>query len=180
MISAVDCWSHILVIICLLFALCNYIDISWPKEKCFNYVHDTQVRRIEAFGAVLSIQDWVHIAKQNEGFANIFNELYGIHCPLKKLCIRNKEENWPWFAKGLVNRRIICKKNTLNVNKNKYKKYKNKLTNILRYAGKEYYSNLLEKHSKDTKVTWKVLNSVIKINRNFTPFPDHFVNEYKT
>ena len=42
------------------FALCNYIDIDRPKEKCFKYTHDTQVQRIEAFGAALSVQDWGH------------------------------------------------------------------------------------------------------------------------
>ena len=79
------------------------------------------MQRIEAFGAALSVQDWGHITKQNdvnksyEGFVNIFNELFGIHCTLKKVCIRNKGENRPWFPKGLAN---VCKtKNNL------YKKY---------------------------------------------------------
>ena len=31
------------------FALCNNIDIDQPKEKCFKYVHDMQVQRIETF-----------------------------------------------------------------------------------------------------------------------------------
>ena len=82
-------------------------------------MHDTQVQRIEAFGDALFVQDWGHITKQNyvnksfEGFVNIYNELYGIHCPLKKLCIRNKGENRPRFIKGLANackKRIICTK----------------------------------------------------------------------
>ena len=71
------------------------------QKKCFKYVHDTQVQRIDAFGATLIVQDWGHITKQNdanmcyEGFVNMFNNLYGIHCPLKKVCIRNKGENRP-------------------------------------------------------------------------------------
>ena len=42
---------------------------------------------------------------------------------------------------------------------------------------------LSERHSRkesSKKGTWKVLNSVIKRNKNFTPFPDHFENENKT
>ena len=56
----------------------------------------TRVQRIEAFGAALCVQHCGHITKQNdvnknyEGFVNIFKELYGIHCPLQKVCIRNK------------------------------------------------------------------------------------------
>ena len=37
------------------FVLCNYIGIGRTKEKCFKYVHDTRVERIEAFGAALKI-----------------------------------------------------------------------------------------------------------------------------
>ena len=47
------------------------------------------------------------VNKSYEGFVNIFNELYGIHCPLKKVCIRNKGEIRPLFIKGLAN---ACKK----------------------------------------------------------------------
>ena len=62
-------------------------------------MHDTpQVQRIEAFGAALYFQDWGHITKQNdvnksyEGFVNIFNKLYGIHCPLKNRCASEIKE----------------------------------------------------------------------------------------
>ena len=60
-------------------------------------MHDTPVQRIEAFGAALSVQDWGHIMKQNdvnnsyEGCVIIVNELYGIHCPLKRCASKIKE-----------------------------------------------------------------------------------------
>ena len=38
----------------------------------------------------------------------------------------------------------------------------------------------MEKHRSDIKGTWNVLMSVIKRNKYFTPFLDHFVNENKT
>ena len=122
------------------------------------------------------------VNKSYEGFVNIFNELYGIHCPLKRCA---SGENRPWFTKGLqmrVKRRTICIQNALNVKQSlpriNVKMYMNKLTNSIRYAGKEYYGNLLETHRNNT--TWKVLNSVIKRNRNCIPFPDHFVTGNKT
>ena len=74
----------------IIYLYLYYVDIDRPKEKCFKYVHDTRVQRIETFGAALSVQDWGHIMKQNdvnkrcEGFVNIFNELYDIHYTLKK------------------------------------------------------------------------------------------------
>ena len=100
------------------FALCNYIDNDWPKEKCFKYVHDTRVDRIEAFGAAVSVQDRDLITKHNdvnksyEGFINTFNELYySMHCLLKRCA---SEINYK-IGHGLlkvwqmrVKRRTIC------------------------------------------------------------------------
>ena len=39
----------------------------------------------------------------------------------------------------------------------KYKKYKNKLTAILRYSEKQHYSNILELNKMNMKETWKIL-----------------------
>ena len=39
----------------------------------------------------------------------------------------------------------------------KYKLYKNKLTTILRFAEKSYYSSLLVANKGDAKFTWNVL-----------------------
>ena len=44
----------------------------------------------------------------------------------------------------------------------KYKLYKNKLTTILRFAEKSYYSSLLVANMGYAKSTWNVLNTVIK------------------
>ena len=44
----------------------------------------------------------------------------------------------------------------------RYKCYKNKLTSILRFAEKEYYSKLLDQHRNNVKKTWQVLNEIIQ------------------
>ena len=46
----------------------------------------------------------------------------------------------------------------------KYKSYKNKLTNILRLAETQYYSEKLNSVKDDIKNTWRVLNNVINKN----------------
>ena len=43
----------------------------------------------------------------------------------------------------------------------KYKRYKNKLTAIMRYCEKEYYTDMLVVHKGNIKETWKILNSLI-------------------
>ena len=56
----------------------------------------------------------------------------------------------------------------------KYKLYKNKLTTILTFAEKSYYSSLLVANRGDSKSTWNVLNTVI--NKKICPneLPKHF------
>ena len=43
----------------------------------------------------------------------------------------------------------------------KYKRYKNKLTAIMRYCEKEYYTDMLVVNKGNIKETWKILNSLI-------------------
>ena len=43
----------------------------------------------------------------------------------------------------------------------KYKKYRNVLTNVLRKAKREYYSSLFMTHTNDTGQTWKVINDLL-------------------
>jgi len=45
---------------------------------------------------------------------------------------------------------------------NRYKLYKNKLTDVLRIAKKYYYNKLLIDNKTSIKGTWDVLNSIIK------------------
>lgn len=64
----------------------------------------------------------------------------------------------PWLTKGLRN--VCKKKNLLYRNfitqrteeaEDKYKRYKNKLTNIIRLSKKEYYKNKLEDNRNNMK-----------------------------
>ena len=47
------------------------------------------------------------------------------------------------------------------VSEEKYKKYKNKLTAILRGCEKRYFTELLEINKGNMKETWKILNGLI-------------------
>ena len=42
-----------------------------------------------------------------------------------------------------------------------YKTYKNKLTSILRYCEKQYYSDLLKINKNNMKETWKIINDLV-------------------
>ena len=46
----------------------------------------------------------------------------------------------------------------------KYKKYRNKLTSIIRVSEKQYYQNKLFEVKENMSKTWKVLNSMLYRN----------------
>ena len=72
------------------------------------------------------------------------------------------------MTKSLIN---ACKKKNLLYRQflkkrtdeceSKYKKYKNKLTAILRYCEKQYYTDILDYNKGNIKETWKIINSLI-------------------
>lgn len=55
---------------------------------------------------------------------------------------------------------------------NKYKIYKNKLTNIIRTSRKEYYNEILNNNKNSIKGTWDILN-IIK-NGSRQGYPQYF------
>ena len=56
----------------------------------------------------------------------------------------------------------------------KYKRYKNKLTSIIRHSEKLYYNNLLVKYKNDIRSMWSVINKVIKKSKSVSNYPDSF------
>ena len=74
----------------------------------------------------------------------------------------------PWITEGLL--RSITFKNKMfrdlrvqgkNINMEYFKKYKNKLTTLLRNAERSYYKNKLELNKNNLAKLWKTLNEVI-------------------
>ena len=85
-----------------------------------------------------------NVNESYNNFFEIFQHLYNLSCPIRHCKLKNN--NKTWFTNGLIN--ACRKKNILYVksntnptlyNENKYKKYKNKLTNIIR---KKYMKNI--------------------------------------
>ena len=62
----------------------------------------------------------------------------------------------------------------INYSGRKKKLYKNKLTSILRFAEKSYYSSLLVEYKGDAKGTWNVLNTVINKKNRSNQLPNNF------
>ena len=110
-------------------------------------------------------EDNVNIANSN--FIGIFSKNYNENCPIQKILFKNIKKDKPWIASDL---RHACEnkkclyikflKDSALCHEQQYKTYKNKLTSILIYCEKNYFSDLLNRYSKNTKETWKILNSI--------------------
>ena len=123
---------------------------------------------------MLRIKSWASLYNYtdvNECYDYFIREFIGVLdecCPITKTTIKSKG-NKPWFTNGLIN---ACRKKNLlyknwlikknEVTEQRYKKYKNKLTLILKKAEKQYYRNKLENSINDIKGTWAVINEVLR------------------
>ena len=168
-------------------------DCNCKKNKTDCKPQYRRVRTEEAMNALkydLLTYDWgsLYMEKDIDGaydiFLKIFKTLYDKNCPLKQYSRKHNYREQPWITKGLQN--ACKKKNTLyrefikhrtNETETKYKKYKNKLTNIIRKCRKEHYSKLLENNKNNIKGVWKILNSIIKNNSGHKNYPQYFVDK---
>ena len=108
-------------------------------------------------------------------------KIYNKCCPLKKIKVKNKVDIKPWLSQGLINatkkKRLLYEQSLRYGTKkaeDKYKRYKNKLTYILRCEQKRYYSKLLAMHKNDMKKTWQVLNQCMGKNKSRSSLPKCF------
>ncbi len=74
--------------------------------------------------------------------------------------------------------REFIKQKTKEV-EDRYKKYKNKLINIIRAAKKVCYKTLLDKNRNNIKGIWSTLNSIIKNGSRHINYPRYFLNNNK-
>ena len=113
--------------------------------------------------------------------------MFNTNCPVNTSNItqgkrKNKRPDKPWVTTCLKNAckkkkhviQTIPKKTRTIEREAKYKKYKNKLTAILRYSEKQHYSDMLELNKMNMKETWKILNTLINKKNKSSQYPTQF------
>lgn len=150
------------------------------------------VDNLNKFRNELSAQNWRKVYEAEEvdyaydSFLQTFLMLYDRCCPIQQSRKRANRSDKPWLTKGLLN---ACKKKNFlykefikNRNKEKemkYKRYKNKLTDIMRNCKKDYYCKLLDKNKNNIKETWKILNSIIRNQSTSSGLPEEILDNDK-
>ena len=146
---------------------------------------------VAALRVDLSGQSWNEVYDSNDpnksydAFVSKLVELYNKHCPIRKnkINIKNKLQT-PWITKGIENAckkknilyRTFIKQRTKDA-ENKYKAYKNKLTNIIRTSKKDYYHKQLEQQKGNIQAIWKTLNHIIRKGTGKGEYPNYFIKD---
>lgn len=129
---------------------------------------------LQAFRVSVIQQDWASITELNNGneaynaFLGIFTHIYKSHFPLKTRKISGRIRK-PWITPDLRQQISIKYKlyrtflNTRSSDDLKsFKQFRNKLTQKLRLARKEYYSVFLDAKNCGNGVVLARLNSLLK------------------
>lgn len=59
----------------------------------------------------------------------------------------------------------------------KYKKYKNKFTDILRVSKNDDYKRILDDNRNNIKGIWKILKSIIRTGAEYNNLPNYFIDK---
>ena len=110
--------------------------------------------------------------------------LYNQYCPIKRVSVKDAVSHKPWLTTSLLN---ACKKKnhlytefikTKYTKKlEKYKRYQNKLTSIIRHSEKLYYNNSLVKHKNNIRSMWSVINKVIKKSKSVSNYKNEIADK---
>ena len=170
-------------IICKCKCKCN---INQYKTKETRLIND---QTLQHFSNALSSASWDDIVNDHDvhhsyrKFINVFSETFNSSFPVRPGSPPQKRKHKPWMTNGLVN---ACKKKNLlykhfltsrcSTSEIRYKTYKNKLTSILRYCEKQYYSDLLKANKNNMKETWKIINDLLnKKSSTRSSYPTEFM-----
>lgn len=160
--------------------------IKWTVKKEYRRVRTEE--RMNAFKKDLLKQNWGEVYQEHDvnsaynEFLRIVTLLYNTNCPIKQYSRKHKYMDCPWITKGLQNaciKKIALYRDFLRTRTKdaeiRYKRYKNRLTNILRYSKKEYYMKQLDINRNNNKRLWEILNSVIKRGTGQKNDPKYFI-----
>ena len=145
------------------------------KIKAKTMTHRKEsIENIAALKSELEKEQWLDIFEENnvntayEKFINKLKQYYDKNIPLVTIKKRKNHAKNPWITHGILNsintrnklyKSYICKPSKQN--HERYKQYRNRLTNIIRTSKKMHFSQELESAEGDLKSTWKVINKII-------------------
>ena len=153
------------------FYIDNTVCKAESEEQILKRIYSSQ--NINKFMDALDTQDWTQVISCNDAqqsytlFHTQFSLLYE-NCFPKRVIKRNYKNRKPWLTEGLKKSIriknslfILSKKHNSEEMESNYKKYRNRLTTLLRNAERDHYDSLLKKYKSNLKKSWAVIKDVI-------------------
>ena len=141
-----------------IFTICpNNKHLQKSRNKEYKTRRNETKRNIESLVIDLSQEDWHDIYLErdvNNSYEKFINKLlyyYDKNVPLTRINSSKKKNIQPWITQGII-KSIFTRNRLYKIslrspkveNQDKYKKYRNKLTSVIRLARKSYFSNKLK------------------------------------
>ena len=176
----------------LIYCTAKQKGVCEKQNHRFSYTRVYNEKNVSNFKEALENNNWDRVYASDDVdeifdcFINDFTKLHEVYFPVKRVRVDKKSIEKPWMTKSLVN--ACRKKNNLYKiflknrcvkTETRYKRYKNKLTTILRFCEKQYCTQVLDKYRDNVRQTWKVLNDVIKKKSNASNIPNEFISDEK-
>ena len=130
-------------------------------------------RNIESLNIDLAQEQWIDILQINDGnqaYENFINKLlyyYDKNVPLVRVKPHKKIKN-PWITKGIMTsirtrNRLYKKaiKESSDANRSVYRRYRNKLTSLIRLSRKLYYSKKIDSNKDNNNEIWHIVKDLI-------------------
>uniref|UniRef100_A0ABM0MXH9 RNA-directed DNA polymerase from mobile element jockey-like n=1 Tax=Saccoglossus kowalevskii TaxID=10224 RepID=A0ABM0MXH9_SACKO len=170
-----------------IFGIFQDLETYFPETGKISF-RDYSKLDIIKFKNELESQNWSDVYNSNDvdnvydAFSGTFLNICNKHAPLitKQIGSRTIPKN-PWLTIEL--KRAINKKHKLfskmvrcNYNADsvaKYKRYRNYVTNALRDAKRNFYSEQFVEYNGKTDKTWKIINEILGRGHSKTKLPDH-------
>ena len=146
-------------------------------------------RNKQAFHSVVSEIDWETLyisGNAQESFTwfhSTLLKLFNKHFP-KRTVTKKYNTRKPWLSQSLKD--AIKKKNKLYVkliklnttaNEVTYKRYRNKLNHILKYAERKHFQDILEQNKHNLKKTWQIFKNIVNKKKTCQVNPKFKLND---
>jgi hypothetical protein len=159
------------------------------SEPTITYTRSHNIENKEKFSTLVNNSDWTDILNNtntqeaytlfHHSISNIYNKAF----PLKKKKI-GYDNKLPWLSDGLkksIKRKHLLHttylKNPSQENQVSYKKFKNKLTQILRMAKRNFIQQELTNCKSDMRKSWRIIKDVLNKNKKkVTKLPKITIN----
>ena len=171
-----------------IFTITNEIHANEKPVKTYNKRRKETNHTIELLKSDLAQEQWLDIFQENEAneaYEKFINKLifyYEKNIPLVRQKPSKKIKN-PWITKGIMT--SILTRNRLykdalhepkcKAKHDKYKKFRNKLTSLIRLSRKMYYSKKIESNKSNNNSLWQIVKDLIGTKKKNTS--ETFINE---